>query len=294
MIGATVIILTLFSSVQTAQAAVGDLDPTFGTGGMVTTDLNHTGKPIITKQSATEQYATADDGTPLHWQVVAPMDGQKHPAVLLLPGGGFKHLYSIPAAVSSDLRDAGYCVFNFTEYRLAPPNKLAGQVSDGRFPDQTNDVELAAAKAKTDSRCNGEVFAVGGSAGATHAAWLAGKSLVKAAVLMSPAMQFDDIVSLQNSNFRNDVINYAPGNLAAASPNNILVTNESAIFITAFQHDSMPAPQYNLGVAKLASLGTPNRSELVSGQGHSWDLWPLIKDQAIKFLNTHRGSAEMP
>jgi len=38
---ATVIILTLFSSVQMAQAADGDLDPTFGTGGMVTTDLNH-------------------------------------------------------------------------------------------------------------------------------------------------------------------------------------------------------------------------------------------------------------
>src|SRR5438067_9198517 len=40
-IGATGIILTLFESVQMAQATDGDLDPTFGTGGMVTTDLNH-------------------------------------------------------------------------------------------------------------------------------------------------------------------------------------------------------------------------------------------------------------
>src|SRR5207244_12940541 len=40
-IGATGIILTLFASVQMAQAADGDLDPTFGTGGMVTTDLGH-------------------------------------------------------------------------------------------------------------------------------------------------------------------------------------------------------------------------------------------------------------
>ena len=39
-IGATAIILTLFSSVQMAQAADGDLDPTFGTGGMVTTDID--------------------------------------------------------------------------------------------------------------------------------------------------------------------------------------------------------------------------------------------------------------
>src|SRR5439155_8159035 len=40
-IGATAIILTLFSSVQMAQAADGDLDPTFGTSGMVTTDIDH-------------------------------------------------------------------------------------------------------------------------------------------------------------------------------------------------------------------------------------------------------------
>ena len=39
-IGATGIILTLFASVQMAQAAAGDLDPTFGTGGTLMTDLN--------------------------------------------------------------------------------------------------------------------------------------------------------------------------------------------------------------------------------------------------------------
>ena len=39
-IGATAIILTLFVNVQMAQAVDGDLDPTFGTGGMVMTDIN--------------------------------------------------------------------------------------------------------------------------------------------------------------------------------------------------------------------------------------------------------------
>jgi uncharacterized delta-60 repeat protein len=38
--GATAIILTLFVSMQMAQAVDGDLDPTFGTGGMVMTDLS--------------------------------------------------------------------------------------------------------------------------------------------------------------------------------------------------------------------------------------------------------------
>ena len=39
-IGATAIILTLFANVQMAQAVDGDLDPTFGTGGMLMTDIN--------------------------------------------------------------------------------------------------------------------------------------------------------------------------------------------------------------------------------------------------------------
>ncbi len=39
-VGATGIILTLFASVQMAQATDGDLDPTFGTGGTLMTDLN--------------------------------------------------------------------------------------------------------------------------------------------------------------------------------------------------------------------------------------------------------------
>ena len=39
-IGASAIILTFFASVQMAQAADGDLDPLFGSGGMVMTDIN--------------------------------------------------------------------------------------------------------------------------------------------------------------------------------------------------------------------------------------------------------------
>src|SRR5215831_16371130 len=38
---AAAIVLTWFINSQVAQAAAGDLDPTFGTAGMLTTDLNH-------------------------------------------------------------------------------------------------------------------------------------------------------------------------------------------------------------------------------------------------------------
>ncbi len=83
-IGATGIILTLFASVQMAQATDGDLDPTFGTGGTVMTDLNRStdlanavalqsdGKLVVVGQTyknndySTEDFAVArynTDGT---------------------------------------------------------------------------------------------------------------------------------------------------------------------------------------------------------------------------------------
>ena len=40
-IATAAIVLTWFISPQVAQAAAGDLDPTFGIAGMVTTDINH-------------------------------------------------------------------------------------------------------------------------------------------------------------------------------------------------------------------------------------------------------------
>ena len=65
---------------------------------------------------------------------------------------------------------AGYIAFSI-EYRLAPPGALPGQISDGRFPDQSDDVKLAVRTARADPRCNGQVGAVGGSAGGYQAAF---------------------------------------------------------------------------------------------------------------------------
>jgi len=83
-ISATGIILTLFASVQMVQAAAGDLDPTFGTGGTLMTDLNRStdlanavaiqsdGKLVVVGQTyknndySTEDFAVArynTDGT---------------------------------------------------------------------------------------------------------------------------------------------------------------------------------------------------------------------------------------
>src|SRR5207245_3345683 len=112
------------------------------------------------------------------WETLQPSVSGPWPFVLLIHGGGFKagdtHLPF--NACAQDVVNAGYFAASI-EYRLAPPGHLLGQMSDGRFPDQPNDIELAAMAARADPRCNGEVFAIGGSAGASHSAWLAGQHL---------------------------------------------------------------------------------------------------------------------
>src|SRR5262249_4697509 len=156
---------------------------------------------------------------------------------------------TIPSVIPTDLVAAGFTVYNMVTYRLAPPNKLPGQVTDGRYPDQIDDVTRAAIAAAKDSHCNGTVFVIGGSSGAAHAAVLAARNLVKAAVLLSPPMKFDDATSLQNTQFSNAVTNYSP-DLPAGSPYYMLAATEAPIFLAAFHNDTMPAPQFTLTKAK--------------------------------------------
>ena len=101
----------------------------------------------------TEVYGTASDGTVLHWVVYQPSTPGPWPAVLVIHGGGFfagspdSSLESVVCA--QDLAAAGYIAFSI-EYRLAPPGALPGQISDGRFPDQSDDVKLAMRTARAD------------------------------------------------------------------------------------------------------------------------------------------------
>ena len=72
-----------------------------------------------------------------------------------------------------------------------------GQRSLGRFPDQYDDVHLAVLAARHDFRSNGKVGSVGGSAGATHTAWVAatgtpGDDRIDVGVGLSGAYDFSD------------------------------------------------------------------------------------------------------
>ena len=163
-----------------------------------------------------EVYATASDGTSLHWDVYTPAGTGPWPAVLVIHGGRFKSGSQKSPNLEScaqDLAVAGFVAFAI-EYRLAPDSKLPGQVSLGRFPDQTNDVTLAVRAARVDARCNGKVGVVGGSAGGYFAAFTAatgtiGQDRIDVGVSLSGPFDLADFTPDPNiAAFIDDVTNY--------------------------------------------------------------------------------------
>jgi acetyl esterase/lipase len=266
-----------------------------------------------------EQYGTGGS-TPLMWRVFVPNDRLKHPAVIVIHGGAFNMNDFSTLKTDQDLVCAGFCVFDI-EYRLAPPGKLRGQGGDlGRYPEQTDDVATAIRAARSPApgsvafgRVNGKVGAVGGSSGASHAAYCAaaptlGGDQFDAAVLLSGAYDFHDPDSLLQTRclaFGSDVRNYvgcSPGPacdgngglLDQASPYRRFTRSSSPVFIIASNLDPMPPNQFTILVNLVATVGVPNCENLLVTQlpgrngctGHSFDLWPTVSAQAIAFLNT--------
>ncbi len=248
----------------------------------------------------TEVYGTASDGTTLHWVVYTPTTPGPWPAVLVIHGGGFtggspdSSLESVNCA--QDLAEAGYITFSI-EYRLAPPGFLPGQVSDGHFPDQSDDVKLAVRTARADARCNGQVGAVGGSAGGCHAAFVGatgtvGDDRIDVGVSLSGAYDLSDFSPSHNlQGFTDNVINYVgvstsnTSALRGASPAWLADGNTAPLFLVNSVGDSMPYSQLPDIIAHLDALGLINyRAVTVAGGGHAWENWALVKDQALTFL----------
>src|SRR5438132_4501729 len=122
-----------------------------------------------------EQYGIGHSSfgdTPLRWRVFVPTDGETHPAIIVIHGGGFKGGDFDDTRTDQDLVCAGFCVFDI-EYRLAPGGELFGQASDpGRYPEQTDDVAAAIRTARNPgktpaplARVMGKQAAVAGRAG---------------------------------------------------------------------------------------------------------------------------------
>lgn len=226
--------------------------------------------------------------------------------MLVLSGGHWVLKNPVSTQAISDLRAAGFFVVD-PEYRLAPGmggecaretvpcGKIPGQTSLGRYPDQTNDLALAVAALRKDPRCNGQVFAVGGSAGAYHALFLATKGMVDAAAALSPATDLDLLVAGGGAP-GDKAQNYAPGDLTEASPNTYLDVKVShPFYLIAFSTDEMPASQFNSTVAKLGEMGPFDyKATLITGAGHSWAAWPKEGAAVVDFFKAHLGPPPTP
>ena len=218
----------------------------------------------------------------------------RHPAVLLIHGGGFKGGGPTKGAVAADLAAAGFVVFSI-EYRLCPPGHIEGQKSSGQFPDQTNDVRLAARAARKDPRGNGQVGGVGGSAGGTHVAMLAltgtpGDDQLDVGVCLSGAYDLSDPESLKVDIFKRNIGNYVgstdPAKLLAASP--IAYVNASAppLFLVQANQEVMPPQQLPALAAKLLAAGVTRFQQqlTIPGELHGMASWPQVKEPVIAFL----------
>lgn len=254
-----------------------------------------------------EVYGLAPDGTELHWVVYTPTTPGPWPAVLVIHGGGFKGGGPASgAACALDLANAGYLALSM-EYRLAPNGGLVGQTSDGRYPQQTDDVKMAIRAARADARCNGQVGAVGGSAGGHHTAYCSvtgtkGDDRLDVGVSLSGAYDFTDFSGDPNINtFINDVTNYVgvtefeTAALLAASPVNFVDTQAAPLFLINSEQDTMPFSQLADMTTRLDSLGITAYQQLtLPGSLHSFDYWSLVKDQVIAFLDARFAGVPFP
>ena len=256
--------------------------------------------PVRAQTPATEVYGTAPDGTVLHWVAYTPTIPGPWPAVLVIHGGGFYSGTPTSSAeqvtCAEDLANAGYLALSI-EYRLAPPGSLPGQTSTGQFPQQTDDVQMAVRAARSDPRCNGQVGAIGGSAGGSHTAFVAGHGTIgddriDVGVSLSGAYDLSDFSPNANLvSFTEDVINYvgvpqtATTALRAASPAWVADNSTAPLFLVNTIDDPMPYVQLGDMIMHLDALGLMNYQPLtLTGNAHSFSNWSAVKDQALAFL----------
>ena len=252
--------------------------------------------------SSATLYATADDGTPLKWNVFPGAGPAPHPAVLVIHGGDFKAEPASPNTVRA-ARDAAAAGFNafLTHYRLAPPGRLPGQKSLGHYPDQTNDLKKAVQAARAYPGGNGKVGAIGGSAGASHAIYLAatgtkGDDRLDAAVGLSGAYDLVDLVSLPRRKAKRVVENYiGSASIEAArkaSPVTYVDASVSPLFVIASDNESMPPGQLPALVHKLKQVGATNFKELLrtNSHQHAFSPWREVGEKALDFLKQELGA----
>ncbi len=247
-----------------------------------------------------EVFGTASDGTILHWIAYTPTTPGPWPVVLVIHPGGFisggPSSSANMVACSQDLAASGYLALSI-EYRLAPPGRLPGQTSLGLFPDQTADVKLAVRTARNDPRGNGQVGAVGGSAGGYHATYAAatgtrGDDRVDVAVSLSGAYDLSDFsLSWNIEDFTKNITAFVGVTTASvtalrgASPAWLLDRTISPLYLVNTVGDPMPYVQLSDLLAHLEAVGAGNYQAItLPGNLHAFANWSAVKAPALQFL----------
>lgn len=260
----------------------------------------------------TETYGIAPDGAVLHWDVYTPSTPGPWPTVLVVHGGRFRGGTRIDTGlvpVANDLANAGYLALS-VDYRLAPPGSIPGQTSTGQKMEQYEDVQMAVRAARADTRGNGRVAVVGGSAGGTHATWVALTSdlasRVDVAVSLSGAYDFDDFSpDPYLTDFRDSVTNFCEvsnpptaeqmATLQFYSPVTNVDGTVAPLLLVNSLYDSMPFSQLADMTNAMRALGVNNFETLtVPGSGHSFDNWTAAKSEVLAFVATGLANAANP
>ena len=254
-----------------------------------------TPSPIVEVYSHTE----GNPGVDLKWGVYEPAGAGPWPAVIVIHAGAFKSGSRNDDEVvqcAHDLAEAGFMALAIS-HRLAPPGQIEGQKASfdyGRWPEQYEDVAAAAHAARNDPRCNGWVGAVGGSSGASHAAYVAatgipGDTRFDAAVCLSGDYDFPDFTGDVTGEVKHGVANYVGTfnlrKLLKASPIRAVDATVAPLFLMNSTAEFMPLPQLQDMTDRLTTLGVANfQSKILDGALHAFDYWSLVKDEAIAFL----------
>jgi len=201
----------------------------------------------------------------------------------------------------------------------APSQNTVLPVDDGHYPAQTTDVRMAIRAARRDPRCNGLVYCVGGSAGASHAAYLAGRGKPgddqpDLVVCFSGIYDFANLQHLQfpcrpnEACYWENLINYLNipdfehhrRELEEASPLTYVTRNFPPAFILAALKDASQLRLFDFQslLAKLESVGVTESMSAVPvahhykqwvvpaglTKFHAFDYWEMARPVVLDWL----------
>jgi acetyl esterase/lipase len=255
-------------------------------------------------------------GTDLRWERFVPTSGGPWPVAIIVPGGRWRNDALDLADVCQDLACAGFLAFS-VEYRRACPHTQMtdagppgdGQQdppSDGRPPEQTDDIQRAILAGRNDPHCNGKVVVLGFSAGAGHGAWwaiagTAGQDKPDAVVGCSGPYNLvnTDILATTNADDIENYIGVHVGNsqfntAAKAASSYWLPFTSTPCPVLLFNSDQETIPKSELldMSTHMTHYGGSVESHLILGSSlHGHKYWCLdygsgttVRDRSIAFL----------